>query len=98
MDEYGVPAIDRPRWFKFNVFGGWSVEGLLLMLLLRCLNANNKAAQQHAADIVNARLDERTRARAEFLQDEERKMKEIQRKDAEIKEYFQKLDSLKRRS
>lgn len=36
MDAYGVPTKDRPKYFKFNVFGGWALAGMLIVEVIRC--------------------------------------------------------------
>jgi len=39
FDAFGIPAGDRPMWFKVNFWSGWSAAGILLYLLLRCSDA-----------------------------------------------------------
>lgn len=94
MDEYNVPDTDRPKWFKFHVFGGWGVAGLMFTMLIHCFSRNNKMTADAAAREQRIYTDVRTQVRAEVKEDFKYMFEKIESKDRQISVL---MDSLKRK-
>lgn len=94
MDQYGVPATDRPKWFKLNVFGGWGAATILAVLLWRCMQSSLKAEIRHS----NEKFELQTRTRAEMRAEFEKSMDKLDEKDKQLREAIRTLDSIKSRS
>lgn len=94
MDQYGVPAISRPRYFAFKVFGGWGTAGIFCALLLRCWAA--RVTDEKARPVEYERI--RKEARAEIMNDVKRELapyfKHLERQEQKIDSVTNKVDTL----
>ncbi len=95
MDEYSVPVTNRLGFFRFKVFGGWGVAGILLMLLIRCLNARTADAKISDNEKTKLYQEATKQAKLELKDDFEYIMKVLDQKEQKLNETSQKLDSLK---
>lgn len=94
MDQYGVGAGSRPKYFAFKVFGGWSAAGVMFTFLVWCWNGRNNDKKLSAPEVERIIRETQAQARKERDEDMERMFRILDQKSKEIDSATRKVDTL----
>lgn len=98
LDTYAIPAVTRPKYFAFKVFGGWGAAGIMFVILLRCFNARSSDQKENATTTRQIEIEARKQARSELKEDFEYFRRENDEFKKQLDRAFIIIDSLKARS
>lgn len=94
MDQYGVGAGSRPKYFAFKVFGGWSAAGIMFVFLIRCLNARVSDEKARGPEIERIVKETRAEMRHEINEELKRYFRMLDRQERSIDSATSKVDTL----